>query len=297
MPRRYAAFDLNTLAPTRRRGGFNWGDQRRGHKEGPVRAHFGDITSELERFINDSEALVGAVAWISSRRLCTALAGRPVSLVVNKEWTLREAVDTDSAARNRETLATLTGGLRAQDFPSPLSDVEHADLIDPVRTVGHLNRGRGENTPLMHSKFIVRLHAGKPVAVWSGSLNFTYNAESSVENALEIYDPAVAAAYLAEWARLVAVSEPLEFTAGKADPTWAPAKRAPRTPVARTKAPLKAPVKKAAAPRKKAVAPKTQPAKAPARTKAKTTPVRKAAPRSRTNSRPKASGRARGRAA
>jgi len=73
----------------------------------------------------------------------------------------------------------------------------------------------------MHSKFIIRVNRGRPVAVWTGSFNFTVNASASnIENAVEIHDPVIAGAYLDEFARIAATSEPLNFTAGKADPTW-----------------------------------------------------------------------------
>lgn len=244
MARRFALFDLNALTPGRRRGDYDWSARARGVKAGATRVHFGDVASELERFIKGSDAVVGAVAWVSSRRLVAALSRRPVSLVLNKEWALREGGGTESAAGKRATLATLRGGLNAQDFPAPLPDVVNAGPIDPVRVVGHLTRGRAENTPLMHHKFIVRLRGGKPVAVWSGSLNFTHGGESNIENALEIHDPAIAEAYLLEWARLLAVSEPMEFAAGKADPAWDVTRRPVAKKLAPARAPLKAPAKR-----------------------------------------------------
>lgn len=182
--------------------------------------HFGDLSHALIDFIHDSDAIVGCVAWITNRDIVAALATRPVGIIVNKEWALRSTDRKPSSQRQRALLGTLNGGLLRMNFPKPLADIPAgSDRIDAVRCVGHTARGGG-NTPLMHSKFIVRLERGKPVAVWTGSFNFTTNASSNIENAVEIHDTVIARAYLEEFARVAAISEPMEFKAGKADPSW-----------------------------------------------------------------------------
>lgn len=216
--------DLNQLKPARTAKGksaYDWERQDRSARSGVTTAHLGDIATPLEEFLRGSEAIVGCVAWITSRRLVAALAGTPVSIIVNKEWNLRATDTKPQSVSHRELFAELSGGLRRSDFPAPLNQVAGApdDTIDAVRCAGHIGRGQ-MNSPLMHHKFVVRLHGGKPVAVWTGSFNFTRNAESSWENAIEMHDPVIAAAYLAEWARVAALSEPMDFTAGRADPTW-----------------------------------------------------------------------------
>ncbi|WIE80878.1 phospholipase D-like domain-containing protein [Curtobacterium sp. MCSS17_016] len=212
--------------------------------------HFTGITDKLLDFIRGSDAIVGCVAWVTNRDVIGALAERPVALIVNKEYALRSTDRKVHSQRQRQNLSELRGGLRRQDFPAPLRDIPTGpDSIEPVRCVGHITRGTAGNTPLMHSKFIVRLQRGKPVAVWTGSFNFTVNAASNVENVVEIHDKVIAQAYLDEFARIAALSEPLEFKAGKADPAWgtvlpkrtptaatgAAAKKLPRKPAATTK--------------------------------------------------------------
>ena len=211
--------------------------------------HFAGVTDRLLDFIRGSDAIVGCVAWVTNRAVIAAMAERPVSLIVNKEYSLRSTDRKVHSQRQRQNLSELRGGLRRQDMPAPLRDIPSGpDFIEPVRCVGHITRGNTGNTPLMHSKFIVRLQRGKPVAVWTGSFNFTVNAASNVENVVEIHDKAIAAAYLDEFARIAALSEPLEFKAGKADPAWgsvlpkrvptvatAPAKKLPRKPTSTTK--------------------------------------------------------------
>lgn len=284
---RAQAFDLNALTPSvsgRAASDYDWSHRSRGAVSGVVRAHLGDIATPLARFLADSESVVGCVAWITSPRLMDQLVGKPVSLIVNKEWALRQGDMSPSAVRNRENLARLSGGLYRSDFPAPLNQIRGAtnEPIDAVRCVGHNLRGRQANNPLMHHKFAVRLSDGNPVAVWTGSFNFSVNAESSLENAIEIHDPAIAAAYLAEWARVAAVSEPLDFAAGKAAPSWGPRKppTAPATATATAAAP---------APRRRASARTT--AKKPA-ARAGTTAVKQAAAPKAATVKPRATNRA-----
>ncbi|QNE48680.1 hypothetical protein F1C58_16615 (plasmid) [Glaciihabitans sp. INWT7] len=267
---RLQAFDLNALTAAAPKPGYDWSKRSRGARSGTVTVHLGDIATPLAQFLRDSESVVGCVAWITSTRLMDELVGKPVSLIVNKEWALRDGDKKPASVRIRANLARLTGGLRRQDFPAPLKSMAGAsDEIDPVRCVGHSPRARTANNPLLHHKFVVRLAAGKPVAVWTGSFNFTVNAESSLENAISIEDPTIAAAYLAEWARVAAVSEPLNFKAGAAAPSWGPRRAAPAAPVA-TAAPASAkkkrparvaPAKPKAAPGSSTAAPKLVAAK------------------------------------
>ncbi|MFE6966775.1 phospholipase D-like domain-containing protein [Agromyces sp. NPDC057679] len=227
MPRPRPA-NLHELRPNpsaRKRGGFDWDDLQRGAQSGKVTAHFGDVASELERFIVESPEIVGCVAWITSTRLVAALAARPVALIVNKEWSLRETDTKPASVRHRDTLRKLRGGILRSSLPAPLRDAAGADELEAVRCVGYAVRGYSP-VPLMHHKFIVRLDGGRPTAVWTGSFNFTVAAERSFETGLEIHDPKIAAAFLAEFARVATLSEPLEFQAGKAAPDWSARKPA-----------------------------------------------------------------------
>lgn len=222
MPR--VQYDLNNISPSFKEAStFDWAHRHRDaetKKPGPVTTHFGDLKPALLRFIEGSEAIVGCIAWITSSEMVDALAKRPVALIVNKEPFLKPGGKA-SAARQRETLARLQGGLRRRDFPEPLSRMYQTrnDIIEAVRCVGHTG-ARVQNAPLMHHKFAVRLTNGKPTAVWTGSFNWTVNASSSIENAVEIHDPEVAAQYLAEFARVAALSEPLNYLSTSVKPQW-----------------------------------------------------------------------------
>lgn len=273
-------YDLNSLSPiAKEKSQFDWTLRHRSKTVGATTVHFGDLLPALVEFIEDSEAIVGCVAWVTSADVVDALCKRPVALIVNKEPTLKPSGKA-SAGRQRETLARLVGGLRRRDFPAPLSQMYQnaKDFIDPVRVTGHTG-ARAANSPLMHHKFAVRLTNGQPTAVWTGSFNWTKNASSSIENAVEIHDTEIAAAYLAEFARVAALSEPMNYYSPRPKPQWhigktqeaaraaaaAPVKRAPAKKTTTRKAAAST-AKKAAARRK--VAAKKPAARKPAPKKA-----------------------------
>ena len=263
--------NMNALSP-RAPAGFDWTAQRRGATSAAVTVHFGDVATAAEDFITDSPMLVGAVAWVKSRRLISALAARPVALVVNKEFGLRVQGHPE-----REALMPLQGGVPTAGFPSPAPRAAH---LEPVRCAGYA--AKGKFGALMHHKFLVRLDiTGTPVAVWTGSFNLTAGAEHNIENGMTIHDPAIAQAFLAEFCRVWALSEPLLFSSGTPTP-GSQANVAVKVPAPKRKratARKKTPTRKPAA-RKPAAAKKPAPKKATA--PAKRTTVAKAAPAKKT---------------
>lgn len=160
---------------------------------GETRVHFGDVTARCEAFIRASDEIIGAVAWMRSPRLLEALAARPTSIIVNKEFPLR-----NKGTKERTAAAKLRRPVRA--------------FGKPVRVLGDCSRG--SFTSLMHHKFLVRLTRGIPSAVWNGSFNLTSGAGGNLENAVEHHDPAVAIAFYDEFRLLWEASEPLDFKVG-----------------------------------------------------------------------------------
>lgn len=205
-------YDLNDISASGL-GKYDWSQRQRTATSGKVTVHFGDVASAAQTFIEGSDAIVGCVAWVKSPRLVEVLAQRPVALVVNKEFGLR--VD---GHHERTPLLRLNGGLPSTLVPVALRRA--GAKLDPVRCVGWAARGR--IGALMHHKFMVRLTKGPrsytPTAVWTGSFNLTSGAERNIENGMVIADPALARAYLEEFARVYAVSEPLLFAAGAPNP-------------------------------------------------------------------------------
>lgn len=198
---------------------------------GVATVHFGELHGPVLDFIAGSEVIVGCVAWITSGQILDALASKRVALVVQKEgWWKRG--DTRGAALARR-YAALTGGLAASAFPEPLGTktfrgkpVPNSAELAPIACVGYGYGSGSQFQPLMHHKFIVRCtldEAGQlvPLAVWTGSANFSANSNDSMENALVIHDPAIAAAYLGEFALVASLSEPMNWRLSRPSPKGA----------------------------------------------------------------------------
>lgn len=194
---------------------------------GVATTHFGELRTPLLRFISDSEVVAGCVAWLTDRQVLDALTHRPSFLLVQKEsWWKRTDARGQHLARR---YAALNGGLPASAFPEPLATrkfrgkpIPNDTVLAPIACVGYGNGGQYQ--PLMHHKFVVRAVLGPdgvlvPTAVWMGSANFTSTAlDSSVENAIEIHDPTIAAAYLDEFALIASISEPMNWRFNRPTP-------------------------------------------------------------------------------
>jgi hypothetical protein len=223
--RRRTDRDLQAIRPT----GFAtaadrvfWAERCRTTVSGPVTVHCGDLSKPVLDFIDDAPSIVGCVAWLTSKPLLEALARVPeVALLVQKERNLREGEDSWSVELRRRYAALGTGPMR-RTFPGPLAETDGPARIEPIRCVGYLNSGANPNAPRLHHKFLV---AGEtvgtrwvPQRVWTGSFNFSANAGNSAENAVVIDDPVVAAAYLDEFSRMAAISEPLAWASRMSKP-------------------------------------------------------------------------------
>lgn len=196
-------------------------EKTRSVPSGHMKVHFGDLTDPLNSFIGASTAAVGCVAWLTDVRILTALSKIQSALVVQKEDFLRPDINSDNdwKAKLRQNYGRLHNEFERHMFPAPLSDMNQLGdpTLDPVRCVGNHNSKKNAAMPRMHHKFLVRvsrLKRSEPLratAVWTGSFNFSANAGRSFENAVEIHDPVVAEAYLAEFSRVASLSEPLNW--------------------------------------------------------------------------------------
>lgn len=235
---------------------------------GVCTAHFGRLHEPLLAFVAGSDILVGCVAWVTSGKILDALSSHRVALVVQKENWWKKADARGSAMARR--YAALTGGLPAAAFPAPLgvkkSRGKTVPNTDPVAAISCVGYGASTKfSPLMHHKFLIRCtldaHGLRPLAVWTGSFNFSATANDSFENAVEIHDPTIAAAYLSEFALVASVAEPLNWRYSKPTPKgaaglpeFAPMPAKPKKTTKRVvKATRKRPTKRAAVPRKRTV--------------------------------------------
>lgn len=222
--RRMTHRDLNAVRPVGATTDKDfWATRTRTVTADNLTAHFGDLTEPVIDFINAADSIVGCVAWLTSKQVLEALAARPggVSLCVQKETNLRANSGTWPAELRRRYRQLPAGPLR-RTMPDPLPRLAGPPRIGSIRCVGYANSGASQNSPRMHHKFIVAgtVNNGQwtATAVWTGSFNFSTNAGDSTENAVVINDPAVASAYLNEFARISALSEPLDWTSRIAQP-------------------------------------------------------------------------------
>ncbi|MFZ6047342.1 phospholipase D-like domain-containing protein [Pseudomonas sp. CR3202] len=201
-----------------------------------VTVYFRNIEERLLQHIKESDAVFGAIAWLTSYSILDALAElNNVSIVVQKEDFLRP--DVGSRSDFKKTLRTkyksLKCNLTRYSFSNILSSVSVCSdpSIDPVRCVGNHNSEKKPAFPRMHNKFLIfaRVEEGTedhdietvtPYAVWTGSFNLTKNATMSLENALFITDKKIVNAYFEEYGQIAAMSEELDWRSEWVAPEW-----------------------------------------------------------------------------
>lgn len=208
----------------------------------------------------DFNCLVGCVAWMTNSDFVRALTQRSrkvsVSLIVQKEHFLKPSSLRRSQKKGRlgsnfqfdygtylqkqfSGLAPLDTSLLKEQAVGGTFLLPHVDTSvapsDAVRCVGYAPTVRKPNKsspmdkalPKMHHKFLLFCKHNattgtiKPVAVWTGSFNFTRNATMSRENAVWIEgDEAVLYTYLSEWECMYAISEPLDWEKPRVTPQF-----------------------------------------------------------------------------
>lgn len=188
----------------------------RGTNSGLVTSLFNEQLEEaLLGFVRDSDVLLGCVAWVTNRQLLGILGTREVSLVMQNERTLTSGA---KGASLRAMLAKLDNSFEPEFFDGPVTSSRRrwTTGIPAVNVVG-VQSHRGTRA-LMHHKFLIRAKVsgrGKtrridPLAVWTGSMNFSHGgAERFLENAVIIDDPVIAASYLGEFQSVLVASKPL----------------------------------------------------------------------------------------
>lgn len=201
-----------------------------------ITVYFRKIEKNLIEHIKKSDAVFGAVAWLTSTRILNALSKIDnVSIIVQKEDFLRP--DVDASAYFDKTLRRKYKALRCNltrySFNNILSSVSVASdpTMPPIRCVGNHNSEKKPAFPRMHNKFLIFARVQEssdnstpevvtPYAVWTGSFNLTKNATMSLENALYITDKEIVNAYFKEFGQIAAMSEELDWTSKWAAPEW-----------------------------------------------------------------------------
>lgn len=201
-----------------------------------VTVYFRGIEEKLLQHIKESDAVFGAVAWLTSFPILDALARlNNVSIVVQKEDFLRPDVDSSYNFKKilHKKYKALKCNLTRYSFSNILSSISVSSdpSIDPIRCVGNHNSEKKPAFPRMHNKFLIfaKVEEGAqkdsietitPYAVWTGSFNLTKNATMSLENALFITDSKIVNAYFEEYGQIAAMSEELDWKSDWAAPEW-----------------------------------------------------------------------------
>lgn len=207
-----------------------------------VSVYFSNIEQNLIAQIRDYPVIVGAVSWITNLNILSALAEcQAVSILVQKEnylkRTSKNSKNSKNSKRNHsyedkllDAYDRLKCDITLDQFESfenfNNKNVQYTGSIQPIRCVGNQNAGNVAAFPKMHNKFIVMCYweyvqdasTGdigmklRPEQVITGSFNFTNVATASLENIVVINSVEIARAYLIEYAQILTISEPLEWT-------------------------------------------------------------------------------------
>lgn len=136
-------------------------------------------------FINQSENVIGCVAWLTNPRIVEALARMPRAQIVV----------TADRVHNRPSLGLHRIG---------------------VRQVG---AARGRYRLLLHHKFVVRLTMGQPTHVLLGSYNFTRRSNHNIgESIVVIRCNRTAQMFADEARRAIRASRPIRYNARQPRP-------------------------------------------------------------------------------
>ncbi len=193
-----------------------------------ISVYFRDLKSRLLDHIEETDAIIGAVAWITDLDILNALAKRQTLLVIQKEDFLRPDMKSRLTKKDKQLLHEAYNkflpfdGSKIAVGPFYQSvDATYTNL-DPILCFGIYNEGSMYKTPRMHNKFLVFFKEIEkilyPYSVWTGSLNLTQLSLNSLENAIVIHDEIIASAYAEEAELIYLQGEPLNWESSWINP-------------------------------------------------------------------------------
>lgn len=210
-----------------------------------VEVHFQNLGETLVYQIDmrlQGDLILAAVAWLTSVPILEALdrartRGCVVLVLVQKEGWLRGGKTV--FARNNRARYDRLGSYNTKKELEPIlnrfySPGRNWSFGEKRAIAGHdvgavrciADEVLSEKSARrMHHKFVafVQNHGDgmyTPNRVWTGSYNFSYAAEVSLENAVLIHSQSVAAAYVREFVMTFLHSEPLDWVSKKMLPTF-----------------------------------------------------------------------------
>jgi len=214
-----------------------------------VEAYFKDLEKSLiGKIVEHSDGFIfGSVAWLTSSNIIDALSKcQNVQILIQKEDFLRPDFGDTLGERNRrlkyrQLYSKLKFNHDRYDCHSPISDLSILGdpSVDPVRCIGNFNSDQKKAMPRAHNKFLVFCKQIKkstnqtrenneiiyePTAIWTGSFNFTLNADKSFENGIYLEDKSgknpIIMAYLKEHHQIFALSEKLDWEHNWTEPEY-----------------------------------------------------------------------------
>lgn len=201
--------------------GFNVLFQEDNFESPEVDVYFSNIEAILLKKIEQYDAVVGCVAWLSNVGLLQALASRPSGSCIIMEKKAKTCLSPSGISIVKA----------ANALPFPVSESAFAatllfspDLVDHnavnndfLRLFGGTTPGTITNkNPLLHHKFIVccDIKEGEPIPkeVVTGSYNYSDNANYSRENIVVLRNAKAVRSYYNEWLKCFLLSEAFDST-------------------------------------------------------------------------------------
>lgn len=210
-----------------------------------ISVHFDKIDDVIIDAINESEIVVGAIAWLTNFRILKALSkAERIAIVTQKEDFLRRDINTANYNNWRADIRKHYDALNSFDYDDFCESYPGQQEFDPdynyiaqhwlfnasgmylqqndaIRCIG-IYPEDGRISPKMHHKFLILGDRDygeglimRPKCVITGSFNLTQNATKSRENIVILNDPEICQAYLSEWAQLWSLSEELDWTSSE----------------------------------------------------------------------------------
>lgn len=212
--------------------------QREAHVEcDDVEVLFEGQKKRIIELIKESTMVVGCVAWLTDFDILTALKGRPVSIIIQKEDFLRPDLRSrgNFNSKLRQAYESLSGFYREElTVALSTSNFSWEDKEKAIRCAGLANLQKKSAWPRMHHKFM--LFRALPLGsvdgyqmpsvsegfqtVVTGSYNMTHNAVNSLENMVVITKKPIVDAYYGEFEKIFCLSEPLDWKSAWVAPEY-----------------------------------------------------------------------------
>lgn len=187
--------------------------------------YFNDIEKRLIEKIKEADYIIGCVSWLTNKKIIQELEKKiGVKIIIQKEKFLKRDyshyicfnkfyVDLRKGYKslpnlfnNIDNISIDKSSALYQLCTKKLSD---DDDFDAIRCFGYINK---KSKPLMHHKFLIFLNKDlEPYAVWTGSYNFTNNANNSLDNVIYTTDKEIVNAYIEEFEQFLFLSEKLNW--------------------------------------------------------------------------------------